>query len=338
MGEPKPVNLALQGGGAHGAFTWGVLDRLLEDGRLTFEAISGTSAGAMNAVVVADGFVQGGEDGAREALERFWRAVADAATISPLQRNPFNRLFGDWSLDNSPGYLFFDIVSRLASPYELNPLNLNPLRDLLEEQVDFERVETGNRIKLFLTATNVHTGRARVFKTDEITADVVLASACLPFLFQAVEIDGVPYWDGGYLGNPALWPFFNACSSEDVLLVQINPLVREETPKTARDILNRLNEITFNASLMKELRAIEFVSRLVDSGKLDPADYKQIRLHRIHDDEAMTQFSASSKLNAEWDFLRHLKELGRQATEQWIELTLPAVGQRSSVDINTLFR
>ncbi|MEE4295739.1 MAG: patatin-like phospholipase family protein [Wenzhouxiangella sp.] len=338
MKKPKSVNLALQGGGAHGAFTWGVLDRLLEDGSLTFEAISGTSAGAMNAVVLADGWVQGGQDGAREALERFWRAVAKAATASPLQRNPFNRLFGDWSLDNSPGYLFFDVVSRLASPYELNPLNLNPLRDLLEAQVDFERVESCNRIKLFLTATNVHTGRARVFKTDEITADVVLASACLPFLFQAVEIEGVPYWDGGYLGNPALWPFFNACSSEDVLLVQINPLEREETPKTARDILNRLNEITFNASLMKELRAIEFVSRLIDSGQLDSADYKQIRLHRIHDDEAMTQLSASSKLNAEWDFLRYLKDLGRQATDRWLEETLGDIGQRSSVDINQLFR
>jgi NTE family protein len=338
MTASKVVNLALQGGGAHGAFTWGVLDRLLEDGRLSFEAISGTSAGAMNAVVLADGFVQGGEDGAREALARFWRAVADAASVSPLQRNPFNRLFGDWSLDNSPGYLFFDLVSRLASPYELNPLNLNPLRDLLEAQVDFERVETCNRIKLFLTATNVHTGRARVFTTEEITPDVVLASACLPFLFQAVEIDGVPYWDGGYLGNPALWPFFNACSSEDVVLVQINPLEREETPKSARDILNRLNEITFNASLMKELRAIEFVSRLIDSGHLDSADYKQIRLHRIHDDEAMAQLSASSKLNAEWGFLCHLKELGRQATDRWMAETLDDIGQRSTVDINALFR
>ncbi len=338
MAQAKAINLALQGGGAHGAFTWGVLDRLLEDGQLTFEAISGTSAGAMNAVVVADGFVLGGQDGARAALDRFWRAVAGAASLSPLQRNPFNRLFGDWSLDNSPGYLFFDVLSRLASPYELNPLNLNPLRDLLEAQVDFGRVEACNQIKLFLTATNVHTGRARVFKNEEITADAVLASACLPFLFQAIEIDGVPYWDGGYLGNPALWPFFNACSSEDVVLVQINPLERQETPKTARDILNRLNEITFNASLMKELRSIEFVSRLINSGTLDAADYKQIRLHRIHDDEAITQFSASSKLNAEWDFLCHLKELGRQAADRWIRQSLSAVGQRSTVDINALFR
>ena len=334
----KPINLALQGGGAHGAFTWGVMDRLLEDGRLSFEAISGTSAGAMNAAVYADGYVKDGVDGARQALHDFWAAVAREGSRSPIQRNPINRLFGDWSLDNSPSYLFFDLLSRLASPYEVNPLNLNPLKELLEAQVDFARVETCWQTKLFISATNVHTGRVRVFTTPEITADTVMASACLPFMFQAVEIDGVPYWDGGYMGNPVLFPFFNNCAASDVLLVQINPMVREETPKSAREILNRINEITFNASLMKEFRAIEFVSRLIDDGKLAPDDYKQVKLHRIEDEEAIKTLSASSKMNAEWPFLDHLRDLGRTAADQWLETCFPYVGDRSTVDIRALFQ
>ncbi|MBK5912105.1 patatin [Rhodothalassium salexigens] len=334
--EPKPINLALQGGGAHGAFTWGVIDRLLEDGRLAFEGISGTSAGAMNAAVYADGVVKGGADGARQALADFWAAVARAGQASPIQRNPINLLFGDWSLDNSPSYLFFDLMSRLASPYEVNPLNLNPLRDLLEAQVDFARVESCWQTQLFVSATNVHTGRVRVFRNPEITADTVMASACLPFMFQAVEIDGVPYWDGGYMGNPALFPFFDCCTTSDVLLVQINPMERAETPKTAREILNRVNEITFNASLMKEFRAIEFVSRLIDQGRLDGTDYRQVRLHRIQDAEAIKSLSASSKLNAEWAFLTRLRDLGRDAAGQWLDTCFDRVGERSTVDISDM--
>ena len=335
--SPKMVNVALQGGGAHGAFTWGVLDRLLEDGRIDFEAISGTSAGAMNAVVVADGFMRGGPDGARQALQDFWQAVSREGAKSPIQRSPINVFMGDWSLDTSPGYLFFDHLSRLASPYDLNPLNYNPLRDLLEAQVDFDRITAGNKIKLFISATNVHTGRVRVFTCGEITPDVVMASACLPFMFQAVEIDGVPYWDGGYMGNPVLFPFFNSCASSDVVLVQINPIERKTTPRTAREILNRVNEITFNSSLLKELRAIEFVARLIDDGKLDPADYKQVLLHRIDAVEEMAALSASSKLNAEWAFLVHLRDIGRAAASRWLERHYDRIGEGSSVDIRTFF-
>lgn len=333
----RPVNLALQGGGAHGAFTWGVLDRLLEDGRLSIEGMSGTSAGAMNAVVTAHGFVTGGgADGAREALACFWQAVAREGQKSPIQRSPFNWLIGDWSLDNSPSYLLFDILSRVASPYQMNPLNLNPLRDLLTERVDFERIRHCPDTKLFISATNVHTGRVRVFETDDLTADVVLASACLPFLFPAVEIDDVPYWDGGYMGNPALFPFFDSCASHDILLVQINPMERRETPTSAREILNRVNEITFNASLMKELRAIEFVSRLIDEGRLDADKYAQERLHIIADDTALGDMSASSKMNTEWAFLTHLRDIGRDAAERWLTAHSDDVGKRSSVDIATL--
>jgi NTE family protein len=336
-GSPKMVNVALQGGGTHGAFTWGVLDRLLEDGRIAIEAISGTSAGAMNAVAVADGVMQDGPDGARQALEDFWQAVSREGAKSPIQRSLANVLAGNWSLDTSPGYLFFDHLTRLLSPYQLNPFNRNPLRRLLEAQIEFDRVKACSMMKLFISATNVHTGRVKVFTGDEITADVVMASACLPLMFQAVEIDGIPYWDGGYMGNPALFPFFDSCASRDVILVQINPIERETTPRTAREILNRMNEISFNSSLLKELRAIEFVARLIDDGRLDPSDYKQVLLHRIHTGEEMLALSASSKFNAEWPFLIHLRDIGREATSRWLDESFERIGNESSTDIRTLF-
>ena len=336
--DTKAVNLALQGGGSHGAFTWGVLDRLLEDGRISFEAISGTSAGAMTAAVVAHGILEAGADGAREALHTFWQAVSREGTKSPILRNPVNQFFGEWSLDNSPSYLFFDIMSRVVSPYLANPLNINPLRSLLEETIDFDRIARCTKSKIFISTTNVFTGRVRVFTTPELTAEVVLASACLPLLFQAIEIDGEPYWDGGYMGNPALFPLFNSCASSDVVLVQIIPMERRETPKSARDILNRMNEITFNASLIKEFRAIEFVSRLIEDGKLDPAEYTQVLLHRIDDETAIKPMSASSKLNTEWAFLTHLRDLGREAASSWLESCYAHVGRKSTVDIGPLFR
>jgi len=333
----KMVNLALQGGGAHGAFTWGVLDHLLEDGRIGFEAISGTSGGAMNAVVVADGIMKGGPDGARQALEDFWQAVSREGAKSPIQRSLVNVFMGDWSLDTSPGFLFFDHLTRLVSPYQLNPLDLNPLRDLLEAQVDFDRVAACDKLKLFVSATNVHTGRVRVFTCSEITPDVVMASACLPLMFQAVEIDNVPYWDGGYMGNPALFPFFNSSASSDIVLVQINPIERKTTPRTTREIVNRVNEITFNSSLLKELRAIEFVARLIDQGKLDPSDYKEVLLHRIEAGEEILALSASTKLNAEWAFLVHLRDIGREAARRWLDRHFDSIGKKSSVDIRTFF-
>lgn len=333
----KPVNLALQGGGAHGAFTWGVLDRLLEDGRFTVEGISGTSAGAMNAVVLVDGLMKGGPDGARAALASFWHAVSAAARSNPIRRSPLNILTGDWSLDNSFTYLWFDILSRVASPYELNPMNLNPLRDLVEETIDFDRVNACTDIKLFISATNVHTGRVKVFGCDEVSPDVLMASACVPFLYQAVEIDGVPYWDGGYMGNPSLWPFFYECGAEDVVLVQINPIERRETPKTAREILNRFNEITFNSSLLREFRAIDFVTRLIDDGRLSDDEYKAIRMHLIHGGEAMLDLSASSKLNPERQFLEHLRDIGREAASLWLEAHADRVGTEATVNLKTLY-
>lgn len=338
MTRKKPINLALQGGGAHGAFTWGVLDALLEDGRVHVEGISGTSAGAMNGVVVADGLMRGGEDGARQALSDFWHAVSDAGRFSPLQRSLIDIFMGNWSLDNNPAYLFFDLMNRLASPYDMNPFDVNPLRDILDEFVDFERVRSCDEMKIFISATNVETGRVKVFNRRELTLDMVMASACLPFLFKAVEIDDVPYWDGGYMGNPVLFPFFQTCSSEDILIVQINPIERPGTPRTAREILNRVNEITFNGSLMKELRAIDFVRRLIEDGRLDRKDYRRINLHMVEAQDEIAPLGASSKLNAEWTFLRYLFAIGRDTALDWLDRHYEDLGQRSTVDMRALFQ
>jgi len=334
----KSINLALQGGGAHGAFTWGVLDSLLADGRIRIEAISGTSAGAMNAAVVADGLMRGGEEGARRLLHDFWFAVSEKARLSPLQRTPIDVLMGNWSLDSSPGFLLFDMLNRVVSPYDLNPLNVNPLRDLIVEMVDFEAVRSCGDVHLFISATNVETGRVKVFRQDELTADMVMASACLPFMFQAVEIEGVPYWDGGYMGNPVLFPFFRRCVSQDVVIVQINPIERRGVPRSARDILNRMNEITFNSSLLREFRAIEFVTRLIDDGRLDADDYKKVLVHMIHAEEELKPLNASSKMNAEWAFLEHLFEIGQQAGRDWLDANFSAIGEKATIDLKTLFQ
>ena len=337
-GNQKIVNLALQGGGAHGAFTWGVLDRILDDGRIKVEAISGTSAGAMNAAVLADGYVRGGPESAREALETFWRAVSKFARTSPVQRTLFDVVMGNWSLDHSPGFLLFDVLSRFASPYDVNPFDINPLRDLVAETIDFERVHACQSVALHVAATNVHTGKIRIFSGPELTPEALMASACLPHIFRAVEIEGVPYWDGGYMGNPPLFPLFGTGNTSDVILVQINPVAREVTPTNARDILNRLNEITFNSTLLRELRAIDFVTRLIEDGKLDSKEYTKIHMHRITAAEELAALSASSKLNAEWRFLQHLRDIGRNAADRWLDAHFDALGVRSTLDLRTEFQ
>ncbi|WP_150524172.1 patatin-like phospholipase family protein [Roseibium sediminis] len=337
MGKsPKRINLALQGGGAHGAYTWGVLDWLLEDDRFEIDGISGTSAGAMNAVVLASGLQKGGADGARKALEDFWHAVSRTSFFSPIKRTPIDIALGQWSLDFSPSYLAFDIVSRFASPYEFNPLNINPLRDVVEEIVDFDLVHACDCLNLFVAATNVYSGKIRVFEGREVTLDAVMASACLPNMFQAVEIEGEPYWDGGYMGNPPLYPLFYNTQTPDVVLVQINPVERRETPRTAREILNRINEITFNSSLLRELRAIDFVSRLIEEGKLSTEDYMGVKMHRISAEE-LVPLQASSKVNAEWSFLQELKDIGRRAARNWIETNYDSIGVRSTLDLRSEF-
>ncbi len=330
------IDLALQGGGSHGAFTWGVLDRLLEEPWLRIEAISGTSAGAMNAAVLADGWTQGGAAGAKAALDSYWEQFARAAAFSPLQRSPLDRLLGRWTLDSSPAYLAFDLMTRVFSPYHLNPLDLNPLRAILAKSIDFERLARSS-IKLFVTATSVRTGRGRIFRNTEISADVLLASACLPTMFQAIEIDGEYYWDGGYAGNPTITPLVRESDAHDTILVQINPRERTDIPRTANDVLNRLNEISFNSPLMKELRMIALLRQVADPGHGEGARWAGMRTHRIWTDK-LAEFGASSKLNAEWAFVAMLKEEGRRSADQFLAAHAADLGKQSTTDIDVLLQ
>ena len=334
ISEPVLIDLALQGGGSHGAFTWGVLDRLLDEPRLEIAAISGTSAGAMNAAVLADGWTQGGAEGARAALDRYWQRVSRAAAFSPLQRSPLDRLMGRWTLDTSPAYVLMDLLSRLFSPYDLNPMGFDPLRRVLAESIDFDRL-AGSPIKLFITATRVRTGRGRIFRNGEITPEVLLASACLPTMFRAVEIDGEPYWDGGFAGNPTITPLVRESEAHDTILVQVIPTERPEAPRSAAEILNRLNEISFNSPLAKELRMIAVLRQVVDVGTGEGARWANMRAHRIKSD-MLAELGASSKLNAEWEFVSMLRAEGRRAANEFLDAHLDDLGKRSSANLDVL--
>lgn len=330
--RPKGIKLALQGGGSHGAFTWGVLDRLLEDDRLEIEAISGTSAGAMNAAVLASGHASGDRQGARAALDAFWERIGREATWSPIQRTPLDRLFGSWRIDNSPGYVAFDMLGRVLSPYQL-PETRNPLAAVLEKSVDFDAIRYASRIGLYVCATSVRTGKVKVFENRELCIEALLASACLPFLFRAIEIKGEAYYDGGYVGNPAIWPLVYAPGSRDIVIVQVNPVFRGDVPTTAREIQDRVNEITFNSSLIAEMRAINFVNRLIAGGKLDPSEYRYTHMHLIDGTDVMVDLHASTKLNAEPDFLLYLKGLGRTAAENWLAREFDTIGVAGTCNI-----
>jgi NTE family protein len=330
------VDLALQGGGAHGAYAWGVLDRLLEERWLEIEGISGTSAGAMNATVLVAGHAEGGAEGARAALDAFWHRVACAGSLSPLRRGPIDIMLGRWTLDSNPFYMAFDLASRMFSPYDLNPAALNPLRQVLADSVDFDRIDTAP-IKLFVTATNVRTGRMRIFRNRDVTPDALLASACLPFMFQAIELDGEPYWDGGYAGNPTITPLVRECDSNDTILIPINPIERPGTPRTAREIINRVNEISFNASLLKELRMIALLRRVVNPGDNEGARWASMRMHMIATD-TMSYLGVSSKLNAEWEFLCYLRDVGRREADRFLAEHAQDIGRRPTIDIEKLLR
>ena len=334
--DGKRINLALQGGGAHGAFTWGVLDHLLEDGRLTVEGISGTSAGAVNAVMLADGLAGGGPEEARKRLADFWRAASLGGELPPLQRAVTDRLFSLAPTEGSPSFNWLSAWSRYLSPYDLNPLNINPLKDLIERFVDFERLRAEVR-PIYIAATNVQTGRLHIFPHDKISAEAVMASACLPAVFRAVEIDGVPYWDGGYLGNPVLTPFLRSTATEDVLIVQINPLIRRKVPHSTREIMARVNEITFNASLLAELRGIAFINRLIDQGRLPHGtggdEYRRIKVHRIVLEGLGERFSSADKLRNDYKSFVLLRKLGQRAARRFLETHYGDIGVKSSVDL-----
>jgi len=337
MAQAKPVNLALQGGGTHGAFTWGVLERLLEEPGFEVDGVSATSAGAMNAVVLAHGLTLGGREGAKAALTDFWQQVAQIAKSSFLQPSWYDRVTHNHRLDHSPGYFFFDMLSRVFSPYQTNPFNYNPLHSVLEQVVDFDGLRRRCAIKLFLCATNVRTGKARVFTGDEICVKRVLASACMPFFSQAIEIDGEYFWDGGYMGNPALFPLIYGCQSRDILVIHINPTKRDELPRTAQEIINRINEISFNSSLFREMRAIAFVTELIEDGKITEGNLKRMLIHAIDADDVMERLGPASMLNADWDFLTHLRDTGRERADMWLKMHLQTVGVESTVDIRTKY-
>lgn len=332
--DPVLIDLALQGGGSHGAFTWGVLDRLLQETRFKIEGVSGTSAGAMNAAVLADGYAAGGAEGARAALETYWRHVSEAARFSPFQRSPMDRMMGRWTMDNSPLFFMLDTMTRLYSPYVLNPGGSNALLPILEKEINFERLRN-SPIKVFITATNVRTGRPRVFRNVDITPEVLLASACLPTMFQAVEIDGESYWDGGYSGNPTLTPLVNELVSDDTIIVPLNPVERPGTPTSATEILNRLNEVSFNAVLIKELRMMALLRRTADPGSGEGAQWAKMRVHLVRN-KIMDTLGYSSKLNAEWDFLSMLRDEGRKAAEEFLAEHGDSIGKQSTLDIDRL--
>lgn len=334
---PKRVNLALQGGGSHGAYTWGALDAILEDERLEIAGVSGASAGAVNAVVLAAGLEDGDRDGARRKLEEFWLSVSEAGSPTLSDRPFFDAWLSAWKDAFTP-QSWIDALTQLATPYAFNPLNLNPLRDHLVSVVDFEAVRRGVGPKLFVAATNVKTGQGEIFRREILTADHVMASACLPRLFQAVEIAGVPYWDGGFSGNPPLWPLFYETDCQDAIIVQINPIERSTTPESAQEITDRMNEITFNAGLLAELRAADFVARLIESGVLNNPAYRRELLHRIGGDGKMETFGAATKLDVSWSFLQTLRDLGRASAKAWFAENFDAIGVRSTLDVARTLR
>lgn len=334
------VNLALQGGGTHGAFTWGVLDRLLEEEWLEIAAISGTSAGAINGALVTQGLAEGGPARAKALLDRFWWGLAQRLSFSPLRNTPLEKAFWGYDLSYSLAWQAFDTLTRVFSPYQMNPtpLDLNPLREALAEVLDPIRLRRDpGGPKLFVSATNVRTGKARVFERPEIGVEALLASACLPQIFKAVEIDGEAFWDGGFLGNPPLWPLYGRGSPPDIVLVQINPLTRPDIPYTASDIMTRMQEIGFNASLMYEMRAVAFVQRLLANGALNDPRYGQLYIHMIEDEELLRNFGVSSKYNGEGEFLAALKRHGREAAERWLRDGSGVLGRANGVDLRERF-
>ena len=335
----KHLNLAVQGGGSHGAFTWGVIHRLLEDERIYIDGLSGASSGAVNGVVAADGFLRNRRQGAIKRLEEFWSRISQRYYV-PFLHHMMRSLPTPWgrlNLDDTPLFQLFDMMTHVMSPYQFNPMNINPMRSLLSDMVDFDELRRHPEIRLYVAATNVHRCRARVFRTHEMTCDAVMASTCLPTLYQSVKINGESYWDGGYLGNPALFPLVRECGSNDVLVVMVNPLFRKDVPDTAREIQNRLTEINFNATLIGEIRSIEVVNKLLEEGVLKKSQYHNVNFHMIEPPDEMVDYSASSKMNTDWDFLRYLHDLGWKAGDDWLKAHFDDIQVRPTLDVQKRF-
>lgn len=333
----KKINLALQGGGAHGAFAWGVLDKILEDGRLEIDGVSGTSAGSMNAGVLAYGYAKGGREGARKALENFWKRISEAGQkFSVTETTPLDHLFAKMGIMSTPSFAMFETISGMMSPYQFNPTNFNPLKEVLEQSIDFDVLKNQDKIKVRICATNVNSGKVRIFKNEEMAIEVLLASGCLPFLFQTVSVGNQHFWDGGYMGNPALFPLIYDTTTSDILIIHINPIHRDEIPTTAGAIRDRVNEISFNSSLMREMRMVAFITKLIDEGWIKDEFKDKLRrmhIHSVRADDVMREFGVPSKLSADWDFLLKLKEVGREKATEWLKKNFDKVGKESSVDL-----
>ena len=334
----KRVAIALQGGGAHGAFTWGVLDAFLEDGRVDVEGISGTSAGGMNAVAFIQGYMKGGREGARKELRRFWEVISDYALVSsPFRPSLQNQLMGNPNLGDSPGYIWMNFLQGMLSPYQLNPMNVNVLESFAKSFFDFEALRNVKDMRLFLCATHVATGKLKIFRLEDLKLEVLLASACLPFLFHAVEIEGEHYWDGGFVGNPAIYPLIYECETPDVMVIQLTAMHRPDLPQTSREIIDRHKEITYNACLMREMRSINFISKLIDDGLLDPNKIKRLNVHLIRNEETFEKLEISSALNADLRFLEHLFQEGRKTGKAWLEKHYDDIGVRTTAEIQKDF-
>jgi NTE family protein len=333
--ERKVINLALQGGGSHGAFTWGVLDRLLEDDRLDFEGITATSSGAVNAVVLVDGLTEGGRDGAKDALQRYWKRVSELSSRGIFTTSVIDNANPQFGLEHSLGFMFVEPLTYFASPYQMNPFNFNPIKDLLAEAIDFERVRRQTAVKLFVSATDVQTAKVKVFTGKELDVPRVLASTCLPMLMQAVEVDGEYYWDGSYAGNPAIFPLIYECEARDILVVHITPVERPGVPNTSPAIMNRMQEISFNTALIREMRTIAYLNKLIDDGKIGSG--KRMLVHMIEAEDIVRAFSWSSRLNGDWKFLTHLHDMGRERADQWLAANFDQIGVDSTVDLYAKF-
>lgn len=330
MTQSINLSLALQGGGSHGAFTWGVLDRLLEEDSIHISHISGTSAGAINAAIVACGIAQGGPQRARELMHVFWEEASDQSWC-----NPFNS-FGVSTPGNSmsPFTWMLNAASNFLSPYQLNPFNIDPMRELVEKHIDFAAIRACRAPDLYISATNIRSNKLRIFTSPEMTSDMLLASTCLPRVHQSVQIDGEHYWDGGYMGNPVLEPLIYHADTDDLMIVQVNPTERSSLPLTADEISDRLSEITFNAGLMREIRHIAIISQWIEEGRLKDSPIHKTNLHLISANAFTQEMSPQSKLDTSWSFLQKLFHAGRQHTEQWLQQHGKCLGERSSLDLD----
>lgn len=335
--NPKTINLALQGGGAYGALAWGILDKFLEDGRINFDSISASSVGALNAAVLTYGLIEGGNDEAREALYKLWKMISNAGQLyNPIKITPIEELFAI-KLENSLSFTAFDLMSKMFSPYQLNPFNFNPLREILKTIIDIDQIKVSLKPKLFITATNVKTGKVKLFNNEHLSIDALMASACVPFMFQAVKVDEDYFWDGGYMGSPALSPLISHSNYNDILILHTNPIAREQVPESATDILNRVNEISFNSSLTREIKDLTLINELLDKDWIKDQykkNMKQVYLHALRADRVMQAYPVASKLHFDWAFLCQLFEEGRKEAAEWLQKNLRHLGKRSTINLD----